>query len=115
MEISTASLLAGSVGSVLIGTTFGAVALAVSCGLGRRAHPGAGAGALAFAAFLIYSLAPVVTSLQDWQKASPFYWYLHSNPLATGFDVADLAVLGAMSIVPAVLAAELFDRRDITS
>lgn len=115
MEISTIDLLAASVASVLMGTTFGSVALAVSCGLGRRAHPGAGAGALAFAAFLIYSLAPVVTSLQDWQKASPFYWYLHSNPLATGFDLGDLAVLAAMSFIPAVLAAELLDRRDLTS
>jgi hypothetical protein len=115
IEISAINLLAASVSSVLIGTTFGAFALAVSCGLGRRAHPGAGAGALAFAAFLIYSLAPVVTSLQDWQKASPFYWYLHSNPLATGFDLGDLAVLAAMSVVPAALAVELFDRRDIIS
>ena len=115
MDISTANLLAGSIASVLVGTTFGAVALAVSCGLGRRAHPGAGAGALAFAAFLIYSLAPVVSSLQDWQKASAFYWYLHSNPLGTGFHLGDLAVLAAMSVVPAVLAAELFDHRDVTS
>lgn len=115
MEISTVDLLAASVASVLVGTTFGAVALVVSCGLGRRAHPGAGAGALAFASFLIYSLAPVVTSLQDWQKASPFYWYLRSDPLGTGFHVGDLAVLAAMSVVPAVLAAQLLQRRDITS
>ena len=76
---------------------------------------GAGAGGLAFASFLIYSLAPVVASLQDWQKASPFYWYLHSNPLASGFVLGDLGVLAAMSVVPAVIAAELFDRRDISS
>jgi ABC-2 type transport system permease protein len=115
IEISAVNLLAASVSSILIGTTFGAFALAVSCGLGRRAHPGAAAGALAFAAFLIYSLAPVVPSLHDWQKASPFYWYLHSNPLASGFDLGDLAVLVAMILVPAVLAAELLTRRDLTS
>jgi ABC-2 type transport system permease protein len=115
MEIAAANLLAGSAASVLIGTAFGAAALAISGALGHRAHPAAWAGSLAFAGFLLYSLAPVVPSLEGWQRLSAFYWYLSSDPLANGFDLGHLAVLAGASVLLTAIAAELFDRRDVAS
>jgi ABC-2 type transport system permease protein len=115
MHISAANLLAASLASILIGTTFGSVALAISGALGHRAHPAAWAGSLAVAAYLLYSLAPVVPSLGTWQKASPFYWYLASDPVASGFNLGHVAVLAAASGLLTIVAAVLFDRRDVAS
>jgi ABC-2 type transport system permease protein len=114
-HISAGNLLAASLASVLIGTTFGALTLAISGAFGHRAHPAAWAGAAAVGAYLLYSLAPVVSSLSTWQKASPFYWYLASNPVANGFDLGHLAVLAGATTVLTVGAAVLFNRRDVAS
>ena len=115
MEIGITGLLASSVATVLIGTTFAALALAFSCGLGRRAHAGALTGTIAFAGFLLYSLAPLVPSLHGWQKLSAFYWYLASDPVRTGFHLDDLAVLAAATAVLAAVGVWLFDRRDVST
>lgn len=115
MHIPAAHLLAASLPSILIGTTFGALALAISGALGHRAHPAAWSGSVAVAAYLLYSLAPVVPGLRTWQKASAFYWYLASNPVANGFNLGHLAVLTAASLLLTIVAAVLFDRRDVAS
>ncbi len=115
LDIPTSNMLASSLAAVLIGTTFGALALAISGALGHRAHPAAWSGSIAVAAYLLYSLAPVVPSLQGWQKASAFYWYLASNPVANGFDIGHLAVLAGASTLLTIVAAVLFDRRDVAS
>ena len=113
MEIDTENLVAAAAGSILLGATFAAIALAISAALGRRGHAGALAGCLAIVAFIVYSLAPVVPSLTDWQKLSPFYWYQGSNPLSNGFDLGDLAVLAGASAALTLIAAWLFGRRDV--
>ena len=115
LHISAGNLLAASLASVLIGTSFGALALAISGALGHRAHPAAWAGSVAVASYLLYSLAPVVSSLESWQKASAFYWYLASDPVANGFEFGHLAVLATASVVLVVAAALLFERRDVAS
>lgn len=115
MHVSASNLLAASVASILVGMAFGALALAISGALGHRAHPAAWSGSFAVAAYLLYSLAPVVSSLHSWQKASPFYWYLASDPVARGFNFGHLAVLAVASVVLTILAAALFDRRDVAS
>jgi ABC-2 type transport system permease protein len=115
IHISALNLLAASIASVLIGATFGAFALTISGALGHRAHPAAWAGSLAVVAYLLYSLAPVVSSLDTWQKLSPFYWYLASDPLANGFELGHLAILAAASVVLTIAAALMFDRRDVAS
>lgn len=115
LHISAGNLLAASLASVLIGTSFGALALAISGALGHRAHPAAWAGSVAVAAYLLYSLAPVVSSLESWQKASAFYWYLSSDPVANGFELGHLAVLATASVVLVAAAALLFERRDLAS
>ena len=114
LHISAGNLLAASLASVLIGTSFGALALAISGALGHRAHPAAWAGSVAVA-YLLYSLAPVVSSLESWQKASAFYWYLASDPVANGFELGHLAVLATASVVLVIAAALLFERRDVAS
>jgi beta-exotoxin I transport system permease protein len=113
MEIGFSGVLAASIQTVLLGTTFCALALAISAWLGPRAHAAAISGSVAFAGFMLYSLAPVVDSLHGWQKLSAFYWYQQSNPIGTGFDSGHLAVLAGVSLALSALAVALFDRRDV--
>jgi ABC-2 type transport system permease protein len=113
MGVPLDGILAASVQTVLLGTTFGALALAISAALGPRAHAAAISGAVGFAAFLLYSLAPVVDSLSGWQKLSAFYWFQDSNPIGSGFDLGHIAVLAAATAALAALAVALFDRRDV--
>lgn len=113
MELGAGDVLAASVQSILLGATFAALALAISCALGPRGHAAAISGAVAFAAFILYSLAPVVESLDKVQKASPFYWYQSDDPVANGFNLGHTGVLIAATAVLIALAVWLFDRRDV--
>ena len=48
-------------------------------------------------------------------KAPAIYRYLSSDPVANGFELGHLAVLAAASLSLAVVAAVLFERRDVAS
>lgn len=113
MELGVGDVLAASAQTALLGAFFGALALAISAALGPRGHAAAISGAVAFAAFILYSLAPVVESLDEVQKASPFYWYLSDDPVANGFNLGHTAVLVAATTALIALAVWLFDRRDV--
>lgn len=113
MDVALDGIVAASVQTVLLGSTFGALALLVSAALGPRAHGGAISGAMAFGAFLLYGLAQAVQSLQGWDRLSPFYWFQDSNPIGTGFDLGHLLVLAAATAVLTAGAVFLFDRRDV--
>lgn len=113
MDVAVGNLLAASLQSTLLATTFASLALAISAALGPRGHAAAISGAVAFAAFLLYSLAPVVESLQEIQKLSPFYWYQGGDPVGTGFDLGHSAALAAATLVLVAIGVRLFDRRDV--
>lgn len=113
MDVSAGGIVAASVQTVMLGSTFGAMALAISAGLGPRAHAAAVTGAVAFAGFILYSLAPVIESLHGWQKLSAFYWYQGADPIGTGFDAGHFAVLAIATLALTGLAVRLFDRRDV--
>lgn len=113
MSLGAVEVAAASVQSTLLATTFGGLALAISAALGPRGHAAAITGAVAFASFILYSLAPVVESLDKVQKASPFYWYQADNPIANGFNLGHTGVLIAATVVLIAVAVWLFDRRDV--
>ncbi len=113
MKIGSGDLVAAAVSAVLLGTTYAALALAISCGLGRRGHAGAWTGSIAVASFMLYSLAPLASSLKSWQKLSPFYWYQGSDPLTNGFDLGHLGVLAAVSVAFTLASIVLFQHRDV--
>ena len=113
MEVGFDGILAASVQTVLLGSTYGALALLVSAAFGPHAHGGALSGAVAFGGVLLYGLAQAVDSLQGWDKLSPFYWFQDSNPIGTGFDLGHLLVLAAAAAVLTAGAVFLFDRRDV--
>jgi len=113
MGLSPARLAAAMFGVVLIALVFGALALAVGAVTGKRAVAIAVASAAALAAYLVFSLADVVTWLGTVQKASPWYYYAESAPLLNGLEWAHAGILAAIVVALPVLGGVVFDRRDL--
>jgi ABC-2 type transport system permease protein len=113
MGLSPAKLAAAMLGVVLIALVFGALALAVGAVTGKRAVAIAVASAAALAAYLVFSLADVVTWLGTVQKASPWYYYAASAPLLNGLEWAHAGVLAALAAALPVAGGVVLDRRDL--
>jgi len=71
------------------------------------------ASAAALAAYLVFSLADVVTWLGTVQKASTWYYYAESAPLLNGLEWAHAGILAAIVVALPVLGGVVFDRRDL--
>jgi ABC-2 type transport system permease protein len=115
MGVPVGGLAAASIGAVLLGASFGAVALAVGCATGRRAAGAAVAAALALGSFLLHTLAQLVEALEPWQKLSLFSQYVANHPLRNGLDAGAIAVMAGVCAVMLVAAVRSFGRRDLAT
>jgi ABC-2 type transport system permease protein len=115
MRISGAHLASGTAGSVLVAILFGALSMALGAATGRRSLAIGLTSALAVAAFLVNVLAPLVDSLSQVRRLSPFYHYAASDPLRHGLDAGDVAFLVVTAALFAVAATLAFQRRDIAN
>ena len=115
IDVSIVDLLAAVVHQYLFALAFGAVTLAVGCATGRKGLALGIASALAVAAFLLNSLAPIADATRFLQKVSPFYYANGATPLRTGFDPVGLVVLFALTVAATILAAATFERRDLAA
>ena len=113
MGLSFTHLAAAATGAVLLAVGFGAIALLVGAATGSRGAAVGVSAALAVAAYLINSLAALVSQLEGVQKLTPFYHYEAPDPLRQGFSAGHLAVLLAIAAGAAVAALLVVDRRDI--
>jgi ABC-2 type transport system permease protein len=115
MKVSGAHLAAGAAAAVLLGVAFGTVAILVGAATGKRGLAAGLSAALAVAAYVVNSLAPLVSALEPLQKVSPVYHYAASDPLRNGLEAVHVGVLVGIALVAAVLAVLAFDRRDISA
>lgn len=113
MKIGFSHLAAATVDAVLLALAFGAISFLIGCAGGRKGWAIGMTSALAVAAYLLNSLAPLVPALKDVQPISPFYHYAASDPLRSGLDAGHLTVLIVIAIVCSALAPLAFDRRDL--
>ncbi len=107
-NVAATSLLA-----TLLSLLFGAVALALSAATGRVRTAVTGAVGLAFAMYLLDSFLPLSDDLARFAAWSPFHYYLRSDPLNTGMDWGDGALLTALFAVLVAASTALFGRRDL--
>jgi ABC-2 type transport system permease protein len=113
VDLPWSNVALSAVGQVLLGTTFGFLALAMGALSGSRGLAlGVGAGA-AGATYLLGSLAPVVSWLEPFKWLSPFYYATGDNPLANGLPAWRLGVVVAVSAVLLVSSVAAFARRDL--
>lgn len=115
MGVGSIGLLAACVGAGLLGLTFGSVAVAVGALTGRRAAALGASIGLAVAAFLLYSLAPLVDALENLTPANPFQWALGATPLDAGFDLGYTVLLVCTSTVLLLASLVAFQRRNINA
>jgi ABC-2 type transport system permease protein len=113
MGLSTGRVAAATFSAVLIALVFGSLALALGAATGRRGPALGVAGAAALAAYLVFSLAEVLSWLGTVQKASPWYYYADAAPLLSGLEWAHAGILAAISAGLVVAGGLVLDRRDL--
>ena len=107
-NIAATSLLA-----TLLGLVFGALALALSAATGRGSVAIFGSIGVAFVSYVASSFLPLSESLAGFAKWSPFYYYLSSDPLVTGMNWGNGAILAGLTLGLVALSVVLFQRRDM--
>lgn len=115
MEIGTQELLAACVTNLLLGMLFAGLSFLIGAATGRKSIALGISITVALAAFLMYSLAPLVDTFDAVIDFNPFQWALGNLPLYNGFDVGYVVNLLVASLVLMVASLFVFQRRDITS
>jgi ABC-2 type transport system permease protein len=114
MNIAVAHILQASIACGLLAMVFGGFAVALASWSGRRGV-GLGAGlGLAIAAFVLYSLAPLVTALEHLLPVNPFEWTIGKTPLQDGLDPIWSVVALGVSFLLAGVAVIAYKRHDIS-
>lgn len=113
MDIAIGKVAAASLAAGVLALGFGALALFVGAATGSRGTAIGVTAALATAAYLVNSLAALVSWLGPAQRVTPFYHYASPEPLRNGFSGAHLGALLLIAIVAAAAALVAVDRRDI--
>jgi ABC-2 type transport system permease protein len=100
---------------LLVGTSFGSIALAIGCARGRRALALGITSGLAVFAYVVNVLAPVVPLLRPLRPLSPFRWYLEPDPLVSGAHLPGVFVLVGITVAALSVAFVGFERRDLAA
>lgn len=113
LDLAVSRLAAMVVHLALLGTLFGALALALGALVGRRAFVLATTAVVAVVAYFGNTIAPQIDAVAGLQRLSPFYYYARGEPLRNGLQAGDAAVLVAATAVFLAVAALAFNRRDV--
>jgi beta-exotoxin I transport system permease protein len=113
LRLDAWNLATTTLGVLLLGVSFGCVALAIGAARGERGPALGITTALASAAYLISSLGPVVSWLDNWRVLSPFYWAIGNNQLNRGLGWDGLLVLGGITTAAITAAVISFERHDL--
>jgi ABC-2 type transport system permease protein len=112
-SIGVGRLAAASAQLAAFGICIAALALGVGAATGRRAAAVGAGTAVAVLGYFANNLAPSVHGLAWAQRLSPFYYYLHGQPLVHGLQPVDCAVLLGAAALFTALGLAAFRRRDI--
>lgn len=99
---------------VLLGSEYGALALAAGAILGRRSFALGIASAAATGAYVLYAAGLMIDSLAPWRPLSPFDQALHGGPLSAGLPATYLWLAGGATFLT-VIAMPALDGRDIAA
>ena len=113
LGMSIGNIASAAALQTLVGLVFGSLSLALSAATGRTSIAVYGAIGAALFFHLLNSLGALNDGIAALAWLTPFSYYLGSDPLNTGMDWADAAVLAALSVILIGLSFVLFQRRDI--
>jgi ABC-2 type transport system permease protein len=114
LEISVTDAATGALSMVLLGSEFGAIALAAGTLTGSRATAIAVASVAATAAYVLYATGLIIDAVEPWRPWSPFDQALTGGPLGAGLPASYL-LLAAGAAVSVLVALPVLDRRDIAA
>ena len=112
-SVPLSSFVAGAWVNLLLGSIFASLAAAIGAWTGRRGVALGVAVTLAIGFFVLYSLAPLVDSIDATTPFNPLQWTIGTQPLSNGFDVG--YSMTAILVTSAFIALTFigFQRRDI--
>jgi ABC-2 type transport system permease protein len=113
LTIATTGIIGGTVGALLLGVDFGAIAMLVGAATGSRGTALGVTSALAAAAYLVSSLAPVVSWLHPARFASLFFYAVGDGQVSHGLSLASAGVLVSVAVLAITGCLLAFDRFDI--
>lgn len=112
VTVDSGKVLAVTVGVVLLGVVFGALALLIGALTGSRGLALGISSALAAASYVVSSLAPVVSAIRPLRFVSPFYYAVGDNQLVDGPGTG-LLVLAGLAVIIGTAAVVAFERLDV--
>ena len=113
LGLSGSGVIGACVHLGVLGVFFGGVALLASAATGDRRLSSAISAGLAGLAFALSAFLPLSDALADGARISPWYYFSHTNPLATGIDVSDVLVLVVGAALMTGAAVVVHRRRDL--
>jgi ABC-2 type transport system permease protein len=112
-DVTAGGILATSLGLLLLTAAFASLTFAAGAATGRRGLAlGVGAG-LAVVSYVADAIGTIVEDAAWLVDVSPWSWYLAGDPMTAGVDPIGFGLLGAVTLVAAVVALVTFDRRDL--
>lgn len=113
MSVPVLRVAAAAWSTVLTGLTFGSVGILVGAWSGRRSMGLGISLTVAIAAFVVYSLAPLVGFMDDINPFNPMQWTVGAESLKNGIHLGYSALAVAFAVALSGAAVYIFDRRDI--
>ena len=106
-------ILEATIAAGLFALTFAAVSFAIGAATGSRSAAISISAALAVALFMIEGLAEQVRVLGPIREASPWHWFLGSDPIRQGLLWQSWVLPLAVSIAAILLGSLVFTRRNL--
>lgn len=113
MDVAVGRIVAGAVTLLLLGAVFDAVALLTGALSGKRGVALGVSLGLAIASFVLYSLAPLVSTFDAVLPVNPFQWTLGARPLTDGLDAGYVVSAVMVTVALVGLSFVAYAHRDV--
>ncbi|MFC7483356.1 hypothetical protein ACFQX7_29750 [Luedemannella flava] len=113
MDVPAGNVAAACVGLLLLAWCFAGIAFLTGALTGKRGAVLAVTGVLAVATYMANALSNLSDNATWLKYASPFYYFIGTDPLHTGWHPGALLLLAGIGITTALTGVILFNRRDV--